>query len=336
MAIPRVFVSSTCYDLRYIRENLKFFIKNMGFEPILSEEGSVYYDPSLNVQDACLAEVPNCQLFVLVIGGRYGNVFKKNQESIVNYEYREAIKTKIPVFALVEQQVHYEYRVYLKNKENRDVDHTKITYPGVNSTKIFEFMAEVEGKAVNNALVPFSDFNGLESYLKKQWAGLMFSFLTKDAEARRIADMLDTLTTMNNRIEFLSKQILSSVGKDIEKINALLYDYIISNAQIAGFQKSLDFRISPIDFIEKEKMDDYLIGAGVTIKDLGNEYELTSRVPGNFTTPMIITFPRIGYRSLSANYKDVRENLIVKIKENGLTARQFIESVRAQELTPKK
>jgi hypothetical protein len=37
LAIPRVFVSSTFYDLRYIRENLRIFIKNMGFEPILSE-----------------------------------------------------------------------------------------------------------------------------------------------------------------------------------------------------------------------------------------------------------------------------------------------------------
>ncbi len=30
MPTPRVFVSSTCYDLKYIRENLKFFIRNLG------------------------------------------------------------------------------------------------------------------------------------------------------------------------------------------------------------------------------------------------------------------------------------------------------------------
>lgn len=27
MATPRIFVSSTCYDLKYIRENLKFFVR---------------------------------------------------------------------------------------------------------------------------------------------------------------------------------------------------------------------------------------------------------------------------------------------------------------------
>ena len=60
MPVPRVFVSSTCYDLKYIRENLKSFIRSLGYDPILSEEGSVFYDPSLHAQDACLAEVPAC------------------------------------------------------------------------------------------------------------------------------------------------------------------------------------------------------------------------------------------------------------------------------------
>ena len=50
MAIPRVFVSSTCYDLKYIRENLKYFIRTLGYEPVLSEEGSVYYDPQRDTQ----------------------------------------------------------------------------------------------------------------------------------------------------------------------------------------------------------------------------------------------------------------------------------------------
>lgn len=67
MPTPRIFVSSTCYDLKYIRENLKFFIRNLGYEPILSEEGNVFYDPSLHVQDACLAEVPSCQVLLLII-----------------------------------------------------------------------------------------------------------------------------------------------------------------------------------------------------------------------------------------------------------------------------
>lgn len=101
MAIPRVFVSSTCYDLKYIRENLKYFIKRLGYEPVLSEEGSVFFNPCLHTQDACIAEVPNCQIFVLLIGGRFGAKFKAEKHSITNAEYREAVRLKIPIFALV-------------------------------------------------------------------------------------------------------------------------------------------------------------------------------------------------------------------------------------------
>lgn len=88
----------------------------MGFDPILSEEGSVFYNPSKGVRDACLDEVSNCQMFVLIIGGRFGSKFKNQPESVVNHEYRQAIKNKIPVFALVENQVNSEYYIFQKNK----------------------------------------------------------------------------------------------------------------------------------------------------------------------------------------------------------------------------
>jgi hypothetical protein len=101
MATPRVFVSSTWYDLRYIRENLKFFIRTLGYDPVLSEEGTIFYDPRVHVQDARLTEIPNCQLFILVIGGRYGTSFKDSERSVTNTEYMEAVRHKIPIFALV-------------------------------------------------------------------------------------------------------------------------------------------------------------------------------------------------------------------------------------------
>ena len=81
MAAPRVFVSSTCYDLRYIRENLRFFIPTLGYEPVLSEQGGVFYDPALHVQDACLAVVPTCQLFIRIVGGRFGSQYKSHTTS---------------------------------------------------------------------------------------------------------------------------------------------------------------------------------------------------------------------------------------------------------------
>jgi hypothetical protein len=228
MAIPRVFVASTCYDLKYIRGNLQYFIRNLGYDPILSEEGDVFYDPLKHTHDSCVTEVSNCQLFVLIIGGRFGGEFKDTTKSITNAEYLDAISHKIPVFTLVEQSVHGEHHVYIENKKNRDIDVTKISYPAVDSTKIFDFIDEVRRASYNNAIHPFQDFSDIESYLKKQWAGLMFSFLAETNERERLSDTLSVLKDMNERIEMLSNQILQSIGTEHAKITIELYDEMMA------------------------------------------------------------------------------------------------------------
>ncbi|MCJ7425040.1 DUF4062 domain-containing protein [Candidatus Bathyarchaeota archaeon] len=327
MAIPRVFLSSTCYDLRYIRENLKFFIKNMGFEPVLSEEGNVYYDPSKHVQDSCLAEVPNCQMFVLIIGGRFGSKYKDKPESIVNYEYREAVDKKIPIFAMVEQQVHAEYRVYQKNKENKNVDASKITYPGVDSTRIFDFMEEVQNKSVNNALVPFYDFNELESYLKLQWAGMIFSFLTQKSESERVSSTLEALTAMSNKIEFLSKQILSSVGQDIEKLNAQLYE-IVSGSDFPSSRFAELFPLfSPANIISITDFRKLLIEGKVKLVDMGTVYGLVS-----LKTGLPLAIPRHRFEEMESAYLELRKNLLDALSKAGMKPENFVKALEERNL----
>jgi hypothetical protein len=41
MARPRVFISSTFYDLKQVRSALEIFIKNIGYDPVLHERGAV-------------------------------------------------------------------------------------------------------------------------------------------------------------------------------------------------------------------------------------------------------------------------------------------------------
>jgi hypothetical protein len=45
MAKPRVFVSSTYYDLKYVRSSLELFIESLGYDAVLSEKGGVAYIP---------------------------------------------------------------------------------------------------------------------------------------------------------------------------------------------------------------------------------------------------------------------------------------------------
>ncbi|GAI87648.1 unnamed protein product, partial [marine sediment metagenome] len=270
MAIPRVFISSTCYDLKYIRKNLKYFTQTLGYDPVLSEEGSVYYDPQRDTQDSCLAELPSCQLFVLIIGGRFGEAYKDTKASITNAEYREAVKLKIPVFALVDSSVHSDYSVYKTNKDNLDIDEAKIVYPSVDSTKIFDFIEEVRTNSVNNALNPFNDFSDIESYLRQQWAGMMFSFLTRQNEDMRVADTLSALTQMSGKIEFLSNQILKSIGTEEAKLMTELYDLMI-DTQCFRALAWLTLKPTPKDILKNKTFKDCAasLGKKLKVKDEG-------------------------------------------------------------------
>ena len=73
MSKPRVFISSTFYDLRHIRMDLDKFIESMGYEPVRNEEGDIAYGKENELQDYCYNEISSIDMFVSVIGGRFGS-----------------------------------------------------------------------------------------------------------------------------------------------------------------------------------------------------------------------------------------------------------------------
>jgi hypothetical protein len=316
MAIPRVFISSTWYDLKYIRENLRYFVRTLGYEPVLSEEGSVFYNPTLHTHDACITEIPTCQMFVLIIGGRFGGAFKDGEGSITNHEYREAVKQKIPVFALVDMAVYNEHHLYIKNKSNTAVDLTKLTFPAVDSTKIFDFVDEVRGSSVNNALVPFRDFGDIEGYLRQQWAGMMFEFLNSRNQQRKVADTLATLAEMNSRIEMLTKEILRSVGTEDAKIDAALYEEMLSSEAIrdlAFFGK----RPTPVHILVNASFRQ-------CAKALGIDLQINESDGSSISSTGTISRGR--FTQASNEYKAVRQKLIEILASFGKTKEQYLTS----------
>lgn len=73
---PSVMVSSTLYDLKQIRTDLSQFISDdIGYIPLMSELPSFPINPDLNTIDNCCKRVENnVDIFVLIIGGRYGSI----------------------------------------------------------------------------------------------------------------------------------------------------------------------------------------------------------------------------------------------------------------------
>lgn len=318
MAIPRVFVSSTLYDIKYIRENIKYFIKTIGFEPVLSEDGNIFYDPKIHVQDACLTEIPNCQMFVLIIGGRHRSSFKDDHKSITNVEYLEAVKLKIPVFALVESGALNDYHLYHANKDNNLVDAAKIKYNSVDSILIFDFIDSIKVGIVNNALVPFRDFSDIEAYLRQQWAGMLFSFLSNKNEHDRIVDSIQMLRAISERVEMLSTQILQSVGTETAKLNAALYDLLLQEECIRDIAY-MGGRPTPSCVIKSESFSDCCIAAGVNTLKIETSWDGSAVGPSGGLS-------QYRFESNTESYIALRVNAFNTINKSGLNVDEYLRN----------
>ena len=128
MVKPRIFVSSTYYDLKYIRESLRKFIKDLGYEPVIFEEGHIADIPGQNVDLSCYSEVKNCHILVLIIGGRYGSSSSKSTnvegnesnnkyESITVTEFQTAHTKNIPIYIFIEKEVLSAYSIRQQNEK---------------------------------------------------------------------------------------------------------------------------------------------------------------------------------------------------------------------------
>lgn len=220
MASPKVFVSSTCFDLGEVREQLKRFICSFGFEPILSENGDVFYHPDHHTHESCIHEVSNCQLFVLIIGGRFGGEYVADKgKSITNAEYAAARKSGIPIFTYVRNGVLSNHHVYRQNKKKEFA--SSIEYPSIEKQEyavdIFSFIDEVRKAPTNNAIEGFDGFSDIEMHLRKQWAGLFYELL-RSREVKSQIDatnhLIEGISSSSKRLEELVKSFYISSNKD--------------------------------------------------------------------------------------------------------------------------
>lgn len=300
MAVPRVFVSSTCYDLKHIRENLKYFIKNLGYESVLSDDGDVYYDTESHTHDACLKEVETCQIFILIIGGRYGGEFNNSDKSITNHEYKVAVEKELPIFTLVESAVYGEHFTYAKNKKDNPEIYQKVKYPNSDSTKIFDFIDEVRKQKVNNGFSTFHNYLDIETYLKKQWAGMLYDLLYKRKkmnESKKTNKLLESLEVATSKSEQLIKILLESTDENatskinnVEKLSqAKHFGHLFESAGEESQRCLRHFGSDVEEYIEQilEKSDDWLefvelVYGGKVINFNGEGRVILDRVSGGF------------------------------------------------------
>ena len=167
---PSVFISSTCYDLKQIRTDIKKFIeKDLGYNAILSEYASFPLNTDLSAIDNCICVVKEkADIFVLIIGGRYGNVINSGK-SITNLEYINAKAKGIPIYAFIEESIINILPVWRKNI---DGDYSNI----VDNPQLFSFVDQLYGNE-NIWVNKFKMAQDIISLLKIQFSYSFYDML---------------------------------------------------------------------------------------------------------------------------------------------------------------
>ena len=202
MAKPRVFISSTFYDLRQYRLELDKFIESLGYEPVRNEEGDIPYSKSINLRDNCLKEITNCDILVCLIGGEYGSEYANNY-SVTQTELKNAIEKNKQVYIFIEKSVDTEYRTYLQNKNNDNV-----SYYYAKDKRVFSFIEEIRSLKKNNIIHPFESADDIKNFLKEQFAGLFQQYIRKEEESSKhelLEDIQKTASTLHQLVDYLKE-----------------------------------------------------------------------------------------------------------------------------------
>ncbi len=255
MAFPRVFISSTCYDLGEVRDSLVDFLQGLHFEPILSDKGDIFYHPDLHTHESCITEVENCQLFILIVGGRFGGEYKiDTSKSVTNAEYLAARNLNRPVFTFVKRDVFDDHRLYQRNKTKKTVM-KDIEFPSIEkqeyASQIFEFINDVRLSETNNGFFPFDYARDIRGLLGKQVAGMLYDFLSKrlkEKEQLKINQLLDNLTLVNKKTEEIIENIYKKVSKTDASKKILEIDKEVESSR---FFKDILRRFSVTKFYSK-------------------------------------------------------------------------------------
>ena len=237
MAKPRIFISSTFYDLKQIRTDLDNFIRSLGYDVVRNEQGGIPYGTNENLEDYCYNEIASVDILVAIIGGRFGSTSKDDKYSISNEEIKTAINHNKQVYIFIEKDVDAEYYTYLKNKGNN------IAYSHADDVRIYQFIEEIRSLKNNNVIQTFISSGDIISFLKEQWAGLFQRYLQFQSNMVEI-DTIKLLNDSLNTVQNLTKYLAEHSKTQDERIE----DYLIYNHPLfASLRKVMNWKF-PIVF----------------------------------------------------------------------------------------
>ena len=217
---PRIFISSTFYDLKYIREDISNFVKAHDFDPIMFEDGDIGYTPGKPLDESCYENMKNADMVILIIGGNYGSPASGEKEdafkeylSVTRKEFSTAVSEGIPVYAFVESAVYSEFGVYDSNIRKIEEKQIDLVFKATKNINVFRFIKEIYslGKiSVNEFRKP----SEIKEFLSKQWSDMFKNYLKilkEKNDSKNIYDAMDNLQSLIKRMDVM----VDGLGKKI-------------------------------------------------------------------------------------------------------------------------
>lgn len=261
MATPRVFISSTYYDLKHVRNDVCNFISSLGYTPVMHDKGGVAYTQIEPLENSCYSELSTCDIVVCIIGNHFGTQSSNSDFSITMEELRTALKNKKKIYIFIAKDVYTENRTYL---QNRDSGSFKPAY--VDDIKIHEFIADLCETVKNNPIVTFDATSDIIESLRNQFAGLFQSFLTREASLTESKTAYDLQETTEN-----FKELLAHFRNETEKMfGAFEGTYFTTNNTLHYLRTLLELRQTVFIVQDQMGLEEFLEFAGF-IRDEDNE-----------------------------------------------------------------
>lgn len=316
MPAPRIFISSTCFDLQEIRGNIRQFIKDFGYDPIMSEFGDIFYDFDTHVQDSCIEAIKSSDFYILIIGDYYGSFHHKSTskkpDSVTLKEFANALNLDKPKMIFINKFVEYDYKNYrrfldnkykedflknekeltseeidLKKQEIKEQFDKNYPFPKDSYRFIFYFLDKINDLEVGNAYHKFENSFEIKDILKKQWASYFQECLTK----RKEADKGQELKNISDKIENIY-ELISSLSQEFNKKDEGNFSDFISSVESSNFKekknlleslnKSLFYTetyFNPRVGFNKLVTEEDIKNIFESLHNLLNEYKWSNKIP---------------------------------------------------------
>ena len=161
------------HDLNHLRAQLRQFIEGLGWVAVMAENGSFAIDANQTTVTNSRKNVrENADVFVMIVGARYGSIDPDTDKSVTNLEFLEARARGIPTYVFVDSDVLAQLGVWQKNP---DADYSGV----VDTPRVFEFIDSFHGSG-DVWTFPFAAAEDIVDTLRNQ-----FAYLVQDALALR-------------------------------------------------------------------------------------------------------------------------------------------------------